>query len=296
MNQERDKIMKARTVISLIAAGLLSLAAGVAGAAEEEGSTPHYPLKHPKHMHWSFGGPFGHWDVGQLQRGLQVYVEVCSACHSLKYVAFRNLEALGYSEAEVKEFASGYVIEDGPNSEGEMFERDGIPSDRFPAPFPNEEAAAYANNGAAPPDLSNITKARAPVRGFPQFIFDIFTMYSENGADYVYSLLTGYEEPPAGTEVPDLASYNPYFVNGSALAMAQPLYDDMVTYEDGSPQTVDQYSKDVSAFLMWAAEPHLVERKSLGLRVLLFLMVFAALVYLVKRKIWDEYKYREKTA
>lgn len=287
--------MKLRSVLKAIAG--LVLAASLGGnaiAADEE--TPHYPLKHPKHVHWSFAGPFGHWDVPQLQRGLQVYLEVCAACHSLDYVAFRNLEAIGYTPAEVKAFAETYEIEDGPNSEGDMYERPGFPSDRFPSPFPNEEAAAFANNGAAPPDFSLLAKARAPIRGFPTFIFDAFTLYAENGPDYIYSLLTGYEEAPAGTEVPEGAYYNPYFINGSALAMAPPLDDGLVTYEDGSPETVDQYSKDISAFMMWAAEPHLVERKSMGFKVLIFLAIFAMLLYLTKKRIWADFKRKEQEA
>ena len=196
----------------------------------------------------------------------------------------------------VRAFAANYTIEDGPNEEGEMFERPGRPSDRFPSPFPNPQAAAYANNGAYPPDFSLIAKARAPERGFPTFIFDVFTLYAENGPDYIYSLLTGYEDPPADKEVPDGAYYNPYFASGTAIAMAPPLFDEMITYEDGTPETIDQYSKDVSAFLMWAAEPHLVQRKAMGFKVMLFLLVFAALLYLVKKKIWAEYKQREKLA
>jgi ubiquinol-cytochrome c reductase cytochrome c1 subunit len=268
----------------------------IAAPALAQESPLHFPLEHPHREKWSFAGPFGNWEIPQLQRGLQIYIEVCAACHSLKYVAFHNLEALGYSDEEVSAFAAEYQIADGPNSEGEMFERPGRPSDHFPSPFPNVEAAAYANNGAAPPDLSLITKARAPERGFPWFIFDVFTLYAENGADYLYSLLTGYEEPPAGVEIPDTAHYNPYFGSGVALAMPPPLSDGLVTYADGSPETVDQYARDVASFLMWAAEPHLVERKRLGFTVILFLAVFAGLVYLVKKKVWAEYKQREQAA
>ncbi|MCB1423901.1 MAG: cytochrome c1 [Nitratireductor sp.] len=258
-----------------------------AQAAEEEGGTPHYPIEHPKHVHWSFGGPFGHWDIGQLQRGLKVYKEVCSACHSLNLVAFRNLEELGYSEEQVKAFASEYTVTDGPNAEGEMFERAAVPADRFPAPFPNEEAAAYANNGAAPPDFSLLAKARAPERGFPWFIFDVFTLYAENGPDYIYSLLTGYGDAPEGAGVPEGSHYNPYFVGGPTLAMAPPLSDEIVTYDDGSPETVDQYARDIAAFMMWAAEPSLVERKSLGFKVMAALLLLAILFYLSKKAVWS---------
>jgi ubiquinol-cytochrome c reductase cytochrome c1 subunit len=168
-----------------------------------------------------------------------------------------------------------------------MYERPATAADRFPSPFPNTEAAAFANNGAAPPDFSLLAKARAPERGFPTFIFDVFTLYAENGPDYIYSLLTGYEEAPEGTEVPEGAHYNPYFIAGPALAMANPLGEGFVTYDDGSPETLDQYAKDVSAFMMWAAEPHLVERKSLGFKVMIFLLLFGSLLYLAKKKVWS---------
>ena len=279
--------MKLNKIISSLAGlAMAAVAASASMAAEEEGSTPPYPLKKPRDIHWSFAGPFGHWDLGQLQRGLKVYKEVCSACHSMNLVAFRSLEALGYSEEQVKALAAEYTITDGPNTEGDMFERPGIPSDHFPAPFPNKAAAAAANNGAAPPDFSLIAKARAPERGFPTFIFDIFTQYAENGPDYLYSLLTGYQDPPAGTEVADGTYYNPYFVGGKTIAMANPLSDGIVTYDDGTAETLDQYARDVSAFLMWAAEPTLVERKALGFKVMIFLLLLAALTYLTKKKVW----------
>jgi len=290
------KLAKLITGTGFLAVALLS--AGLAlGAEAGEGQVQHYPLKKPRHAEWSFAGPFGKWDIGQLQRGLKVYKEVCSACHSMQLVSFRNLEALGYSPEQVKAFAAEYTVTDGPNAEGEMFERPAIASDRFPSPFPNVEAAAYANNGAAPPDFSLIAKARAVERGFPAFVFDVFTLYAENGPDYIYSLLTGYDqEVPEGVEVPDGANYNPYFIAGPALAMANPLSDGVVTYDDGSPETVDQYAKDVSAFLMWAAEPHLVERKQLGFQVLLFLSIFAMLLYFARKKVWADVKGDHKTA
>ncbi len=236
-------------------------AAPAAGGAEAEHATPHYPMLKPKQQDWTFAGPFGKYDKGQLQRGLKVYTEVCSACHSMSLVSFRTLEGLGYSEAQVKAFAANYEVQDGPNSDGEMFTRKAVASDYFPSPYANNEAAAASNNGAAPPDFSLIAKARGITRGFPQFVFDIFTQYQEGGPDYIYSLLTGYdEEPPAHVEVAEGTHYNPYFANAAALAMAKPISDDQVTYDDGSPQTVDQYAHDVSAFLMWAAEPHLEAR------------------------------------
>lgn len=260
--------------------------AGEAGAEHAEGETPHYPMKHPKEVDWSFAGPFGHYDKGQLQRGLKVYTEVCSACHSLRLVSFRTLEGLGYSEAQVKAFAANYKVQDGPNDEGEMFERGAVPSDMFPSPYPNDQAGAAANNGAAPPDMSLLAKARGVTRGFPQFVFDMFTQYQEGGPDYIYSLLTGYETPPAGMQVPPGTHYNPYFVAAASLAMPMPINNDQVTYDDGAPQTVDQYSKDVSAFLMWAAEPHLEERKRTGFMVMIFLLIFTGLIYLTKKSVY----------
>ena len=277
----------------LAALGFLA-AAGVAGVAlaqddaHGEGEPTHFPIHKPHEMDWSFAGPFGTYDKGQLQRGLKVYKEVCAACHSMELVAFRTLEGLGYSEAQVKAFAAEYTVQDGPNADGEMFERPGLPSDHFPSPFPNREAAAASNNGAAPPDFSLIAKARGVERGFPTFVFDIFTQYAEGGPDYIYSLLTGYQEPPAGTEVAEGTYYNPYFIAGKSLAMAPPLSDGQVTYDDGAPQTVDQYSRDVAAFLTWAAEPHLEDRKKTGFQVMVFLAVFGVLVYLTKRKVWSE--------
>ena len=273
-----------KKLLPLAIAGLL---AAVPAHAAEEGGTPHYPLIKPVKQDWSFAGPFGHYDRAQLQRGLKVYAENCSACHSMNKVAFRTLEDLGYSEEQVKAFAANYTITDGPNADGEMFERPGIPSDYFPSPFPNAEAAAAANNGAAPPDFSLIAKARAVERGFPTFVFDIFTMYAENGPDYIYNLLTGYvEDVPEGVEVQDGTHYNPHYIGGPALAMAMPLFEDGVTYDDGTAATIEQQAKDVSAFLMWAAEPHLEERKKTGFRVLVFLAFFAGLLYLTKRRIF----------
>lgn len=275
----------------LAALGFVLAAAGAVNAAEEAGHSAaeptHFPIHKPVQQDWSFAGPFGTYDRAQLQRGLKIYKEVCSACHSMSLVPFRSLEGLGYSEAQVKAFAAEYTVQDGPNADGEMFERPGLPTDYFPSPFPNAIAAAAANNGAAPPDFSLIAKARGVERGFPTFVFDIFTGYAENGPDYIHALLTGYDEqPPAGMEVAEGTHYNPYFIAGKSLAMAKPLSDGQVTYEDGSPETVEQYSRDISAFLMWAAEPHLEDRKKTGFRVIVFLILFGGLVYLTKRKVW----------
>jgi ubiquinol-cytochrome c reductase cytochrome c1 subunit len=276
----------------LAALGFLTVAGGAAvaqEAAHNVAEPTHFPIHKPAELDWSFAGPFGVYDKGQLQRGFKIYREVCSACHSMNLVPFRALEGLGYSEAQVKAVAAEYTVTDGPNADGEMFERPGIPSDHFPSPFPNQEAAAAANNGAAPPDFSLIAKARGVERGFPTFVFDIFTQYAENGPDYIHALLTGYDqEPPAGMEIAEGTYYNPYFIAGKSLAMAKPLSDGQVTYEDGSPETVDQYARDVSAFLMWAAEPHLEDRKKTGFRVIVFMLLFAAMVYLTKRKIWAD--------
>jgi len=282
-----------RTILAgLAVAGMVVAIAGAGGAvAQEQGHNEaeptHFPIKEPQEESWSFAGPLGRYDRAQLQRGLKVYKEVCSACHSMNLVAFRSLEDLGYSEAQVKALAAQYTVPDGPNGEGEMFERPGIPSDHFPPPFPNKEAAAAANNGAAPPDFSLLAKARGVERGFPRFIFDIFSQYAEGGPDYIHALITGYDqEPPAGMQIPEGTHYNPYFIAGKSLSMPKPLSDDQVTYDDGAPQTVDQYSRDVAAFMMWAAEPHLEARKQTGFAVLVFLVLFGALVYLTKRKIW----------
>ena len=224
-----------KTILKAVAALGLGLTISGAALAQEEHAaeaTPHYPLVKPVEQNWSFAGPFGTYDKAQLQRGLKVYREACSACHSMNLVAFRSLQDLGYSEAQVKTLAAEYTINDGPNADGEMFERPGLPSDHFPAPFQNHEAAAAANNGAAPPDFSLIAKARAVERGFPQFVFDIFTQYAEGGPDYIYNLLTGYQEKaPEGITIQDGTYYNPHFISGPALAMPPPLSDGQITYD-----------------------------------------------------------------
>ncbi|MEE9376205.1 MAG: cytochrome c1 [Rhizobiaceae bacterium] len=255
--------------------------------ASEEGGTPHYPINKPKEQSWSFAGPFGHYDKGQLQRGLKIYTEVCASCHSLSLLSYRNLEDLGYSPEQISAYAAEFEVTDGPNEEGEMFERPARANDRFKGPYANDKAAAAANNGALPPDMSLLAKARAPERGFPTFIFDVFTMYQENGADYIYSLLTGYGKAPTGHEVSDGLYYNSYFLAGSELAMASPLSDGGVDYDDGTPNTLDQQSKDISAFLMWAADPNLPQRKQRGFMVMIFLFMFAGLLYFTKKKVWS---------
>lgn len=274
-----------RWAAAAVAAGI-ALTATVAAAEE---TATEFPLLKPARQEWSFAGFFGHYDQAQLQRGYQVYKDVCSSCHSMKLVKFRNLAdegGPGFTEDAVKVLAATYAIQDGPNDAGEMFERPRLPSDAFPSPFPNDNAARAANGGALPPDLSLIAKARAVHRGFPWFVFDMFWPYQEQGPDYITSLLTGYQDPPEGVEVPEGTYYNPHFINGVSLRMPPPLDNDVVEYSDGTPQTKEQYAKDVSAFLMWAAEPHLDARKALGFKVMLYLFVFAGILYFVKRQVW----------
>lgn len=264
MTHPVSTVMRRLLAASLIATGLgLALAADPARAAEEET---------PPGRDWTFEGPFGTFDRAQLQRGYQVYREVCAACHSMRLLSFRNLAEKGGPEfptAAVKALAAEFEIEDGPNDEGDMFTRPGIPSDRFPSPFPNEQAARAANNGALPPDLSVIAKARL------------------HGPDYLHALLTGYEEPPAGAEIRDGMNYNRYFP-GHQIAMAQPLSDQAVEYTDGTPQTVDQYARDVSAFLMWAAEPKLEARHRMGFNIMIYLLILTGLLYAAKRRLFAD--------
>jgi len=238
-----------------------------------------YHLK-PKDVSFSFEGPAGKFDRRQLQRGFQVYKEVCSACHSLKLVAFRDLEQIGFSKAEVKAIAKGWVIEQ-PSIDpatGEPATRKNIPSDRFPSPYPNDVAARAANNNALPPDQSLIVKAR------------------EHGAHYIYSLLTGYQEQPAAllkkfpeAKTPEGLHYNPYF-HSLNIAMAPPLTEDQVTYADGTKASVSQMAKDVTAFLMWSAEPKLETRHATGWAVLVFLLVGTGFAYASYRTIWADKK------
>jgi ubiquinol-cytochrome c reductase cytochrome c1 subunit len=235
----------------------------------------------PPPVNWSFTGLFGHFDTGQLQRGFKVYKEVCSNCHSMKYLAFRNLADPGgpeFSASQVKALAATYQIHDGPNDAGEMFDRPGRPSDYLPWAFPNA-AAARAALGALPPDMSVLAKARSWERGFPQFLFDAFTQSEEaEGPTYIHAILNGYTHP-------DDPNWNLY-MPGHKIAMAKPLADGQVDYTDGSPQTVAQYSQDIAAFLMWAAEPKLEQRKEMGFRVVIILSIFAGLLFFIKRRIW----------
>jgi ubiquinol-cytochrome c reductase cytochrome c1 subunit len=250
------------------------------------------PGAKPERQNWSFAGPFGKFDRAQLQRGFQVYKEVCATCHGLKYVAFRNLAqpgGPGFSEAQARVIAAEYQITDGPDDSGEMFQRPGRLSDVFPLPAPNDNALRSRFGGALPPDLSVITKARSYESGLFIGLFDFFRQYQEHGVDYVYALLTGYESPPSGAKVGPAQAWNKYFP-GHVIAMVKPLNDGQVAYTDGSPQTVGQYARDVAAFLHWAAEPHLEQRKRIGFQVMIFLIVFAGLMYFTKKKVWSAVK------
>jgi cytochrome c1 len=244
----------------------------------------------PPRVSWSFAGPFGTYDTAQLQRGYQVYHEVCAACHSMKLVAFRNLSQRGgpaFSPDQVKALAATVQVNDGPNDKGEMFQRPGRPADYFPSPYPNE-AAARATLGAAPPDMSVLAKARGFQVSFPFFLFDALPLFSyqEQGPDYIHALMNGYEDTPKDFKMDSGLYYNRY-IPGHRIAMPKPLGDGAIDYTDGSPKTVEQYSQDVTAFLMWAAEPKLPERKRTGLMVMVYLVMLAGLLYLVKRRIWS---------
>lgn len=223
--------------------------------------------KKPLQLIWPFEGIFGTFDRQAAQRGAQVYLEVCSTCHSNHNVYYRNLKDIGFSEAEIKQLAQKYTVKDGPNAEGEMFDRPALPSDRFVSPYPNEEAARAANNGAYPVDLSLIIKAR------------------QDGPNYVFSLLSGYQDAPADVKLMPGLYYNPYF-EGGQIAMPPPLTEGQVTFSDGTPATVEQMAKDVVVFLQWAAEPEMEHRKSMGLKVMIFLLVFTVFFYIAKKKIW----------
>jgi cytochrome c1 len=242
----------------------------------------------PPRQHWSFSGPFGIYDEGQLQRGFKIYREVCSNCHSLKLLAFRNLAdpgGPGFTEAQAAAIAATFQVTDGPNDQGQMYQRPGKISDYFPPPFPNDQAAKAALGGKVPPDMSVLALARSYEWGFPQFIFDAFTMYQEDGPDYIHAIINGYTDPPAGFALPPGGQYNKYFPGG-AIGMPKPLSDGQVQYTDGTPATLDQYGKDIAAFLMWAAEPTLEARKRLGFQVMIFLFALTALMYLTKKQVW----------
>ncbi len=222
---------------------------------------------------WSFKGIFGTFDRSSLQRGYQVYQEVCSGCHSVQHLSYRNLSEEGgpeFTVEETKAIAAQFEIEDGPNSDGEMFMRPARLADKFAKPYPNIEAATAANGGAYPPDMSVLTKARA------------------GGADYIYSLLLGYEEAPAGLELDDGVYYNKY-MPGNKIKMSAPLMDDIVSYADGTQATTAQMAKDVTTFLVWAAEPHLESQHRMGFKAIIYLIILLTLVYMSKQKVWSRF-------
>ncbi len=256
--------MKKSIIISI--ASILAIVGGLAAAAPALAATS----GEPESINWSFDGIFGTFDRAALRRGLQVYRQVCSNCHSLSSVSYRNLQEIGFSAKEVRAMAKEYQVTDGPNDEGDMFTRPARPSDQFVSPYPNTNAARAANNGALPPDLSLIIKAR------------------ENGANYVHALLTGYKDKaPKGVKVLDGMYYNAYFP-GHQIAMPPPLEDGAVDYADGTKPTLDRESRDIVTFLAWAAEPTMEKRKRLGIKVMLFLLVLTGMLYALKRKIWAD--------
>ena len=225
----------------------------------------------PIKVNWSFKELTGKFDRASLQRGFQVYKEVCASCHSMQYLSYRNLGEPGgpeFTQEEVKAIAASVEIEDGPDSQGEMFTRPGKPSDKFKSPYPNVEASTAANGGAYPPDMSVLVKARP------------------GGADYMYSVLMGYEEPPAGMKLDDGVYYNKY-IYGNNIKMAKPLDDDLVEYSDGTIASEEQLAKDVVTFLVWAAEPHLETRHRMGFKVIVYLIILTVLVYFSMKKIWS---------
>ena len=220
---------------------------------------------------WTFKGLLGKFDRASLQRGYQVYTEVCAACHSMKYISYRNLMEKGgpeFSEAQVKAIAASFDVTDGPNADGEMFSRPARLSDKFPMPYPNEKAAQAANGGAYPPDMSVLAKAR------------------KGGVDYLYSVLLGYEDPPAGVTLDEGVYYNK-FMYGNKIKMPKVLEDDLIEYSDGTPVTEEQMAKDVVTFLMWSAEPHLETRHKMGFRAIIYLIILTVLVYFSMKKIWS---------
>ena len=223
---------------------------------------------------WSFKGLFGKFDRGALQRGYQVYTEVCSSCHSMKYLSYRNLAEKGgpeFTEAQVKAIAASFEITDGPNADGEMFTRPGKLSDKFVMPYENVKAAQAANGGAYPPDMSVLVKARG------------------GGANYIYSLLQGYDDAPEGVILDEGVHYNK-FMYGNKIKMANPLSDGIVEYGDGTEATVEQMSKDITTFLMWAAEPHLEARHQMGFKAIVYLIILTILVYFSMKRIWSRVK------
>jgi len=316
--------MSIKTTFSAFAA-VLTVFGGIGLSTITADATEHDKGKVPEtnRQSWSFGGLFGSYDKAQLRRGYQIYSEICSSCHSMNLLSYRNLAENGgpeYSKDEVKKMIAEIQVPAEPNDEGETYKdgeritRTALLTDRFLAPFPNKKAAMAANDGALPPDLSVMAKARhlqhhdtagpaknpfsALVGGVKEYfgwifgtVRDIATQYQEAGPDYIYALMTRYEEEaPQGKEIPEGKNFNHAFP-GNAISMAPPLSDEAVEYKDGTKPTLDQHARDVAAFLMWAAEPHLNARKSLGLKVLIYLLIFSGLMLAVKRAIWRDVKH-----
>lgn len=249
------------------AATFAAVAVGLTVCANAAGDAK--PLKE---VHWSFNGPFGGFDMAAAQRGFQVYKEVCASCHAMEYFRFRNLADLGYPEEQIKAIAAEYTVAGDPDDAGDPTERNALPKDPWPSPFANDNAARASNGGALPPDLSLIVKAR------------------HHGADYLYSLLTGYDEvAPADVSLGAGQYYNPWFAGG-AIGMPAPLSDDLVEYQDGTPATVDQMARDVTMFLTFVAEPNLPTRHLMGVRVMVFLSILTILFYLSMKRIWKPVK------
>ncbi len=270
-----------KKLVTLAIAGLTL--AGVSGAAcANEGQ------KDAKHISYSFEGAFGKFDRQQLQRGYKVYKEVCSNCHSMNLVSYRNLAEAGiFNEEEVKALAATFTYKADPDETGEIKDRPGLPSDHFKSPFDNEQAARAANGGALPPDMSLLARSRPGWYGtFNQLWNGI------GGPQYIYSVVTGYEDEPMTEEMkkeqPEGKHHNPYFANGPWIGMAAPLADGQVTFDDGAPNKIDDMARDVSAFLAWASEPHMEERKHMGFMVMIYLAIFAGLLYFVKKRVWKD--------
>jgi ubiquinol-cytochrome c reductase cytochrome c1 subunit len=280
----------------LAAAALVLALALTSGAPARAADDEHAIIDRQK---WTFGGLFGHFDQGQLQRGFKVYVEACARCHGIKRIAFRNLtepEGPGFPEAGVKSLAATYKVDAEPNDQGKVVKRPAILTDLIPSPFKNEQEARATLNGALPPDLSLIAKARGIESNAPFYMVpltmlrDIAAGYQEAGPDYIYAYLTGYAAPPASTKVPDGMNFNRAFPTPHLTAMPNPFAggDGLIKYDDGTPATVDNYARDVVAFLAWAADPRLEERKRLGLLVMGYLLITAILLYFAKRRVWSK--------
>ncbi len=282
---------KIETALIGLAAGLLLSIASVAAAEQAANHEERYEV--PRQT-WTFGGLFGYYDQQQLRRGYKVYKEVCSNCHNLGLLSYRNLGepgGPGFSPEEVKAIAAETQVFEGFDEQGNIAMRTGRPADNFVWKFKNAKEAAAAFGGAVPPDLSLITRARGLERDFDWYAFplvmakDLATQYQEQGADYVYGLLNGYVDPPAWKKMAEGLNYNRVFPGGQ-LAMPQPLSDGQVEYGDGTPNNLDQEARDVVSFLAWAAEPHLAERKKMGLWVIIYLAVLAGLLLLSKKTLW----------